>query len=165
MESFGAIENPASMSHLLWMQLMEGRLKRLFQLALLFSADPNTAESILIRGIETIDTDVPPAQDAACQLDENVAVASIQMCDECAQPELDIPKAASLLPAGLRPLLMLNSVARICFILRFLLGYSVEWCSEKMHVEPGDFTRLLQTATGQLALAGNLDHEFLFMPE
>jgi DNA-directed RNA polymerase specialized sigma24 family protein len=58
-----------------------------------------------------------------------------------------------LLQPGLRPLTQISRLPRIAFVLRLLLGYSIEACAQTLGIEESEIPRALAEAAVQLQQA------------
>ncbi len=124
-----------------WRGFFRDHCDALFQMALLLSADPDTAEAILATALEDIDTSVPPKADDLGILQKTIVIKIVH--DAGSVSAASVSNAGSMLQRGLRPILQLERFPRVCFVLRFLLGYGTSSCAQMMGVEEAGVKALL----------------------
>lgn len=95
----------------------------LFQIALLLTADPETAEATVANAFENIDLSVPPSRAQLATLEKNVAIESVRTAGTPSSATVAI--ASSMLQSGLRPVLQLERFPRACFVLHFYWGMAL----------------------------------------
>jgi hypothetical protein len=131
-----------------WKDVYQVNLDALFQLALLLTGDSQEAEANVTTVISGIDLSKQPGKDALTVLQTAVAERSIGSVG--ASSPTGVAEALSLLQPGLLPVLQLERVPRVCFVLRMMLGYATSACAVMLGIEEGAVKRLLQVAVLQL---------------
>jgi hypothetical protein len=129
-----------------WGNLFTANLNSLFELALLFTADPHIAEVSLASAIDTIDISSQPD---CGSLRNAVAIHSIRNTGIDSSTEMI--KACSMIRSALRPILHLERSPRICFVLRVMTGYATSACAGILGVDENAVILLFQTAILQLS--------------
>ncbi len=132
-----------------WTTFFRLNCNALFQTALLLSADPDIAETVLVGSIDDLDFSRPPQTDDLAAWERAVVVRSIETTDP-ASPDAAYAVACSMLQPGLWPVLQIERPARICFVLRMLLGHTTASCMEIIGTEKAAIQTLIRTATMQL---------------
>ncbi len=126
-----------------WSRFFRAHCDGLFEMALLLSANPNTAEAILVTTLEHVDISAPPRTNDLSELQNTLAIKIVR--DAGPASSAGISNAGSMLRSGLRPILQLDRFPRACFVLRFLLGYAISSCAHIVGVEEAGVKALLQT--------------------
>jgi hypothetical protein len=131
-----------------WPAFIRANCPALFQTALLLAADAEIAESGMLAAIERVDISRPPAADEFSVLQRAVATQTLQRI----RSNLDATSgnARSLLQAGLRPVLQLEQLPRICFVLCLLLGYTTSSCAQMLRIQQDTVRNFLRVATSEL---------------
>lgn len=128
----------------------------LFQIALLLTADPETAEATVANAFENIDLSVPPSRAQLATLEKNVAIESVRTAGTPSSATVAI--ASSMLQSGLRPVLQLERFPRACFVLHFLLGYGTSSCAQMQSIDESGVKALLRIGLIQLHRAVLLEN-------
>lgn len=131
-----------------WRKFFQVHSDALFQTALLLSADPDEAEASMAATLDTIDLSKPPAESEVLTLQEGLARRTIQNAQASASPK--VSEASSLLQVGLQPVLLIERLPRLCFVLRTLLGYATSTCAQMLGLEETGVRTLLRIAMLQL---------------
>jgi hypothetical protein len=131
-----------------WMAFIRANGAALFQTALLLSADAEIAESGMLAAVASVDISRPPAPDELFVLQRVVATQTLKRI----RSNLDATSAnaRSLLQAGLWPVLELEQLPRICFVLCLLLGYTNSSCGQILGIQEETVRGLLRMVTRQL---------------
>lgn len=135
----------------IWMAFIRANCAALFQTALLLSADAEIAESAMLAAFASVDISRPPAPDEFVLLQRAVATQTLKRIKS--NLEATSANACSLLQAGLRPVLQLEQVPRICFVLCLLLGYNTSSCAQILGLQEETVREHLRRATSELHLA------------
>jgi hypothetical protein len=131
-----------------WTGLLKTNCDALFQIALLLSADPETAEASIVAGIDSVDMSAPPQTEQLAILQKVVALQAIEAGRALATP--DIAEARSILQSGLWPVLQIDRFPRACFVLRMLLGYATSSCGQMLGIDDSAVRTFLRIAIMQL---------------
>lgn len=131
-----------------WKDVFQANLDALFQLALLLTADPQEAEANLETVITNLDFSKQPDDDALAVLQTAVARQSIGSGGAISSN--GVAKARSMLQPGLLPVLRLERLHRVCFVLRMLVGFATSACARMPGIEEGGVRVLLRVAVLQL---------------
>jgi hypothetical protein len=134
--------------HQTWRTLFQANIDALFELALVLTADPHEAELTLAGAINTMDMSTHPDENGFKMLQTAVARRSIENGGDVSP--IAVADACSMLRPGLRPLLQVERVARVCFVLRMIFGYATFTCARMLGVDPGGIRVLLRVAILQL---------------
>jgi hypothetical protein len=131
-----------------WTDVFRTNLPELFQLALLLTADSHEAEAILSTVIRTLDFSKQPDEDALAVLQTAVAQQSIGSGG--AVSWVGTVEGRSILQTGLRSVLQLERLPRVCFVLRMLLGYGLSTCAGMLGIDQDGVKVLIRVAFLQL---------------
>ncbi len=131
-----------------WRSLLKTNCDALFQIALLLSADPETAEASVVAGIDRVDMSGPPEKEQLAILQKAIALQAIEGGRLIAAP--DIADARAILQTGLWPVLQIDRFPRACFVLRMLLGYATSSCGQMLGIDDGAVRTFLRIAIMQL---------------
>jgi hypothetical protein len=131
-----------------WPAVIRANCAALFQTALLLAADAEIAESGMLAAIENVDISRPPAPDELSVLQRAVATQTLKRIRF--DLEAKSANARSLLQAGLQPVLQLDQLPRICFVLCLLLGYTTSSCAQMLGIQEEAVRDLLLVATSEL---------------
>jgi hypothetical protein len=131
-----------------WMGLLKTNCDALFQIALLLSADPETAEASIVAGIDSLDMSGPPEKEQLAILQKAVAMRAIEGGHMIGSP--DSAEARSILQTGLWPVLQIDRFPRACFVLRMLLGYATSSCGQMLGIDDGAVRTFVRIAIMQL---------------
>jgi hypothetical protein len=134
-----------------WMAFIRANGSALFQTALLLAADAEIAESGMLAAVASVDISRPPAPDELFALQRGVATQTLKRIRS--NQDTTSANARSLLQAGLQPVLQLEQLPRICFVLCLLLGYTNSSCAQILKIQKKTVRELLQVATRELHLA------------
>lgn len=130
-----------------WTAFMRANCAALFQTALLLAADGEIAESGMLAAVAGLDISRPPAPDELFVLQRAVATQTLnQMTSNL---EAKRANARSLLQAGLWPVLQLDQLPRICFVLCPLLGYAKSSCAQILGIREETVSELLRVAISE----------------
>ena len=130
------------------MAFISANCAALFQTALLLAADAEIAESAILAAVVKVDISRPPGSDELFSLQKAVATETLKRIRS--NPERVSENASAFVQTGLRPLLRLEQLPRICFVLRILLGYSSSSCAKTLELQEETVSGLLLVATGEL---------------
>ncbi len=141
-----------------WRDFLEKNCNRLFQTALLLSADSQIAEKALIESIENLDLSQPPGRNTRAVWEKAVVIRSVEELHKPSSgPRVSGQAKAiraisvqSMLQPGLWPVVQIERSPRICFILCMLLGYPITSCAQILGIEESRIHALLQMAAIQL---------------
>jgi hypothetical protein len=131
-----------------WMGFIRANCNALFQTALLLAADAEIAECGMLAAIESVDISRPPASDELSVLQRAVATQTLKRIRS--NLEATSVNARSLLQDGLRPVLRLEQLPRICFVLCLLLGYTPSSCAQMLGIQERTVRHLLRVASSKL---------------
>jgi len=145
-----SLKTPSSANEcpMTWRTFFQVHCDALFQTALLLSADPEDAEASIAATLDTVDVSKPPVESQVLMLQEKLARRAIQNAQATAFPK--ISEARSLLQVDLQPVLLIERLPRVCFVLRTLLGYATSTCAQMLGVEESGVKTLLRIAISQL---------------
>jgi hypothetical protein len=131
-----------------WLAFIRANCTALFQTALLLAADAEIAESGMLAVVASLDISRPPASDELFVLQRTVATQTLKRI----RPNLEVTKvsARALLQDGLWPVLQLEQLPRICFVLCLLLGYTNSSCAQILGIQEETVRELLRMATRQV---------------
>ncbi len=140
-----------------WRDFLQENCKRLFQTALLLSADSHIAETALIESIEDLNLSQPPGRNTRAVWEKAVVMRSVELQKTLSEPGVTdqvkgvraIP-VQSMLQPGLRAVVQIERSPRTCFILRILLGYATTSCVQILGIDESRIYVLLQMAAIQL---------------
>lgn len=132
----------------IWKEVFQDNLDALFQLALLLTADSQEAEAHLATVISTLDFSKQTDEDALAVIQAALARQSIGSGG--AISTAGAAQARSMLQPGLLPLLQLERLPRVCFVLRMLFGYATATCARMLGIDEGGVRVLLSIAVLQL---------------
>ena len=145
-----------------WRDFFRGNCNRLFQTALLLSADPQIAEKALIESIEDLDLSGPIGDNTRAVWEKAVVIRSLELHKLSSGPGVTGQAKAnrgisvraisvqSMLQPGLWSVVQIERSARLCFILRMLLGYAITSCVQILGIEESRIYALLEMAAIQL---------------
>ena len=148
LHSSGVTNEPLNLPSTAWRSLFAANLDALFQTALLLTADPQEAEENMIKALGHIDFSRRPSKTEIAHLQCAVVIESLSLRRPVTPATL--ASAHQLLQPGLWPVLHLQYGPRVCFVLRFLLGYATSSCAQMLGTQESEIRRLLQIATVQL---------------
>ena len=131
-----------------WIGLLKTNCDALFQIALLLSADPETAEASIVAGIDSVDMSGPPEKGQLAILQKAVAMQAIEGSRVIGSS--GIADARSILQTGLWPVLQIDRFPRVCFVLRVLLGYATSSCGQMLGIDDGAVRTFVRIAIMQL---------------
>ena len=131
-----------------WKDVFQAHLDALFQLALLLSADSQEAEANLATIVSALDCSKQPGEDAFAVLQTEVAQHSIGSGGAISSD--GVAGAQSMLQPGLLPVLQLERLPRVCFVLRMLVGFATSACARMLGIDEGGVKALLRVAVLQL---------------
>ena len=140
-----------------WRDFLQKNRNRLFQTALLLSADSHIAETALIGSIEDLDIFRPPEENTLAVWEKAVVIRSVEPDKPLSGPgatgqakALRAISVRTMLQPGLWPVVQIERSPRICFVLRMLLGYPITSCVQILGIEESRIYALLQMAAVQL---------------
>src|SRR5258708_34892326 len=128
-----------------WKTLVEANLSSLFELALLLTASPRSAEAGLLSSIGKIDMSLPPDLEG---LRASVALHSIR--SEIVDSPAERVNACSMISGRLLPIIHLERLPRICLVLRLLLGCTTSRCVAMLGIDDADVKMLVAAAIMQI---------------
>ena len=131
-----------------WKNVFEGNLDALFQLALLLTADSQEAEANLAAVISTLDFSKQPDENALAVIRAALARQSIGSGGIISAA--GFAEARCMLQPGLLPVLQLERLPRVCFVLQMLFGYPTSVCAGRLALDEGGVKVLLGAAVLQL---------------
>ena len=131
-----------------WRVFFKVNCNALFQTALLLTADTVIAELALTKGIEELNISSSPGQTSLAAWERAVVIRSIETA-RLSSPAPDSMVRVMLQP-GLQPVIEIERLPRICFVLRILLGYSTAVCAQMLGMEASGILMLFQMAAIQL---------------
>jgi hypothetical protein len=113
-----------------------------FRTALLLTGDTRTAEAAVMQGI------------GACQdlSPRGLLIEAVRSAVRRPTKSPGGPHEVECLPPELRPLFKLQPLLRHCFVLRILVGLSLEFCAELLEVSVTEFEDAVYEAFTQLPL-------------
>jgi DNA-directed RNA polymerase specialized sigma24 family protein len=132
-----------------WKKFIDRYSKAMFQTALLLAANPRGAEAALITSMDELDISRPPETHDLPIWEETVVKLSVGT-PEMLSTEGDGSLACSLLQPALRPVIQLDRLPRICFVLQLLLGYTTEACAAVLGVKESEVPVLVAEAATKL---------------
>lgn len=132
-----------------WKRFIDRNSKAMFQTALLLAANPREAEAALIASMDELDISRRPETHDLPIWEETVVKLSVGT-PEMLSTEGDGSLACSLLLPGLRPVIQLDRLPRICFVLQLLLGYTTEACAAVVGVKESEVPVLFAEAATKL---------------
>ena len=131
-----------------WKNVFEGNLDALFQLALLLTADSQEAEANVAAVISTLDFSKQPDEDALAVIQAALARQSIGSGGIISA--VGFAEARCMLQPGLLPVLQLERLPRVCFVLQMLFGYATSACAGRLGLDEDGVKVLLRVAVLQL---------------
>jgi hypothetical protein len=131
-----------------WKDVFQANLDALYQLALLLTANPQEAEANLETVITSLDVSKQPDDDALVVLQTAVAQQSIGSGGIISSA--GAAEARSMLQPGLLPVLQLERLPRVCFVLRMFVGLATSTCARMLGIEEGGVRVSLRVAVVQL---------------
>jgi hypothetical protein len=131
-----------------WVQLFRENLNKLFEVALLITADPMMAEASVTRSIEDLDFSMAPDIHT---LQDGVVFHSIKI--DGTSSETGATVARSMLRKELWPVLRVTRAVRACFTLKVLMGYGRLACARMLGIDEQLMTALLKIAILQVQSA------------
>ena len=134
--------------------LFQPNFNSLLQLALLLTADPQAAEAHLETVIGNLDLSERRADEPLAVLQTAVARQSIESGGIVSVNGL--AEARSLLQPGLLPILQLERLPRLCFVLRMLVGFATSACARMLGIDESSVRVLLGVAVLQLHHASSI---------
>jgi hypothetical protein len=134
-----------------WKDVFQANLDALFQLALLLTADSQEAEANLVTVISTIDFSKQTDKDALAVIQGALVRQSIGSGGIISLA--GAAGARSMLQSGLLPVLQLERLPRVCFVLRMLFGYATSACARILGIDECGVRVLLGVAVLQLHLS------------
>jgi DNA-directed RNA polymerase specialized sigma24 family protein len=114
---------------------------------LLFSADSQEAEDSLAAVIGTIECSKETDEDALAVI-QAALVRKIIGSSGIISPA-EAVEARSMLQPGLQPLLKLERLPRVCFVLRMLVGFDTSACAQMLGIDEGGVKVSLRVAVLQ----------------
>jgi hypothetical protein len=129
----------------MWGALLTTNLNSLFELALLFTADPQMAEASLASCINSVDVSSQPDLKGL-----QAAVALHSIGTEGIDSPTAIKKARSMTRSTLHPILQLERFPRVCFVLRMMSGYATSTCAGMLSIDDHAVRVQVRTAILQL---------------
>lgn len=132
-----------------WRDFFKVNCKRLFQTALLLTADALAAETALAKSIEELDICSSPGRTSLAAWEKAVVTRSIEAAHLSSRTAPD-PLSRSILQPGLQPVIEMERCPRICFVLRMLLGYKTALCAQMLGMEESGIRMLFQIAVIEL---------------
>ena len=121
-----------------WKSLLEANLDRLFQTALLLTADPCRAELALTQAIEHFDLSAPPSPDAIKRIELEIVFHGFQ-AGPPPSPALTA-RTRTMIQPGLWPILQLPPDLRACFVLIVMLRCRSSVCASLAYSKTDDGT-------------------------
>jgi hypothetical protein len=134
-----------------WTSFFTANIDRLFQTALLLSADRVVAENSLAASLENTDFSQAPAHETLDSLQRAVVTKSI--LGGCAISSAIDKSPFEILQRGLWPVLQMEGLPRTCFVLHTLLGYAISSCAQMLKIQTNDVRASLRIAILQLQQA------------
>lgn len=131
-----------------WKDVLQSNLGALFQLALLLTADTQEAEANLAAVISTLDFSKEIDEDALA-VGQAALARQIIRSNGIVSPA-EAAKARSMLQPGLLPVLQLERLPRVCFVLRMLVGFDTSACARMLGIDDGGVRAWLRVAVLQL---------------
>ena len=131
-----------------WKEVFQANLDALFQMALLLTADSQEAEANLATVISALDFSKQPDEGAFAVIQTALARQSIGSGGIISST--GVTKARSMLQSGLLPVLQLERIPRVCFVLRMLFGYATSACAGMLGIDEDGVKLLLRVAALQL---------------
>jgi hypothetical protein len=131
-----------------WTDVFRANLGTLFQLALLLTADSQEAEDSLAAVIGSIECSKETDEDALAVIQAALVrkiIGSGGIISRAGAAE-----ARSMLQPGLLPLLKLERLPRVCFVLRMLVGFDTSACARMLGIDEGGVKVSLRLAVRQL---------------
>ena len=128
--------------------VFRANLGALFQLALLLTADSQEAEANLATVISTLDFSKEIDEDALGVI--QAALARMSIGSGGIISPAGAAEARSMLQPGLLPVLQLERLPRVCFVLRMLVGFDTSACARMLGIDEGGVSVLLRVAVLQL---------------
>ena len=132
-----------------WKSFVARNSKAMFQTALLLAANPQGAEAALITSIDELDFSRRPETDDLPIWEKTVVKLSVGTPPMLSTEENGF-FACSLLQPGLQPVIQLDRLPRICFVLQLLLGYPNEACADILGIEESEVSALTAEAAAKL---------------
>ena len=134
-----------------WKDVFQANLDALFQLALLLTADSQEAEANLATVISTLDFSKQTDKDALAVIQGALVRQSIGSGGIISLAgAAGAAGARSMLQSGLLPVLQLERLPRVCFVLRMLFGYATSACARILGIDECGVRVLLGVAVLQL---------------
>jgi hypothetical protein len=131
-----------------WKDVFQANFDALFQLTLLLTADSQEAEANLETVIGNLDFSKEPDKEALVVL--QIAVARQSIGSGGGVSSNGVAEAQFLLQPGLLPVLQLERLPRLCFVLRMLVGFASSTCARVLGIDEGSVGVLLSVAVLQL---------------
>jgi hypothetical protein len=131
-----------------WTDMFQVNIDALFQMALLLTADLQKAETNLAIVISTLDFSAQPDDDAIALVQAALIRQSIG--GAAAFSSAGVAEARSKLQSGLWPVLQLERMPRVCFVLRTLFGHTHSACARMLGIDEGSLREFLGVAVVQL---------------
>ncbi len=133
-----------------WKSFVAKNSKAIFQTALLLTANPQGAEAALIAGIDELDVSRQPEAEDLLIWEEAIVKLSVGIPPVLSTEE-DSSFTCALLQPGLQPVMQLDRLARICFVLQILLSYTTEASADILGIEESEALALAAEAAAKLA--------------
>ena len=134
-----------------WKDAFQANLSALFQIALLLTADSHEAEANLATVIRKLDFSKEIDEDALAVI--HAALARKIIGGGGITSLSGAAEARSMLQPGLLPVLQLERLPRVCFVLRMLFGYATSACARILGIDECGVRVLLGVAVLQLHLS------------
>lgn len=132
-----------------WKSFLDENSAAIFQTALLLTANPQRAESALIASIEGLDFSRQPQDDDLLIWQRAIVKLSIGTPFVPSHGE-NGSAARPLLQPGLRFVMQVDRLPRICFVLQLLLGYTTDACADFLDLDESEVPVLVAEAVLQL---------------
>jgi hypothetical protein len=131
-----------------WKDVFQANLSALFQIALLLTADSHEAEANLATVIRKLDFSKEIDEDALAVI--HAALARKIIGGGGITSLSGAAEARSMLQPGLLPVLQLERLPRVCFVLRMLVGFDTSTCARMLGIDEGGVKVSLRVAVLQL---------------
>jgi len=131
-----------------WKDVFQANLSALFQIALLLTADSHEAEANLATVIRKLDFSKEIDEDALAVI--HAALARKIIGGGGITSLSGAAEARSMLQPGLLPVLQLERLPRVCFVLRMLVGFEISACARMLGIDEYGVKVSLRLAVLQL---------------
>lgn len=132
-----------------WKSFIDRNSNAIFQIALLLAATPQAAEDALIASVDELDVSKPPQRDDLLSWEMAIVKLTAETPSGSSTGEGD-SLVRCLIQPGLRPLMRIAQLPRICFVLQLLLGYGTDECANLLRIEESEVAILVAEAAVQL---------------